>query len=215
MIHLFLHQPILPTSSFDQLLKLLPVNIQNRILRKKQQKKRVISLLGYVMLHKVLTQRFALNLDKLEYQSSGKPILNLPNQKLSFNISHHQHLVGLVLGEADALGLDIEAFRKFEKVESSFSFFSPVEQNAIIEAHDSDWKLIELWSKKEALVKAVGGRMFDMAAYTDVRFATTTWEGKTYYFTRIEYPFEGFIWVASSLIDCNISVKNIEDLSEF
>jgi len=214
MIYLFLCTSTSITDSFDQLLIQLPSIIQNRILKKKQKKKKESSLLGYILLQRVLLQHFELSLDAITFLSSGKPILKTANQQLSFNISHSKSLVGLVIGREEALGLDIEAFRKFDQVESSFSFFSLVEQQEILAAPNSNWKLIEFWSKKEALVKAVGGRMFDMAAYTDIRFETATWEGKTYQLSQIDYNFEGVIWVASSLSTNNIIVKVVQDLDE-
>lgn len=214
MTYLFLYPITNPIASFDQLLGRLPIIIQNRILRKKQQKKRQTSLLGYVLLQNVLSQYFGANLNNLTFLSSGKPILKLPHQILSFNISHTNDLVGLVIGSESALGLDIEAFRKFEQVESSFSFFSSVEQSAILNAEKPRRKLIELWSKKEALVKAVGGRMFDMAAYTDVRSNTVYWDGQTYELLPINYDFDGFIWVASLSSIRNINVKIVQDLNK-
>lgn len=214
MIYLFLHPCTSYNDSFDQLIGQLPSLVQNRILRKKQHKKRKVSLLGYTLLQNALSQYFDANLESLTFLSSGKPVLELAHRSLSFNISHSNELVGLVVGTEVALGLDIEAFRTFEKVETSFSFFSPVEQKAILAASDPNWKLIEFWSKKEALVKAVGGQMFDMAAYTDVRFDTTIWEGKTYQLSCIRYDFKGFIWVASSLPVGNIIVKVVQDLAK-
>lgn len=213
MLYLFLHPVTSLSNTFDQLLEQLPIVIQNRILKKKQQKKRESSLLGYILLQRALIQHFDTNLEAITFLSSGKPILKLNNQALSFNISHSKNLVGVVLGKGADLGLDIEAFRKFEKVESAFSFFSQVEQKAILAASDPDWKLIELWSKKEALVKAVGGKMFDMAAYTDVRFDITSWKGNNYQLSCIDYEFEGFIWVASSLSIENITIKIVHDLN--
>ena len=213
MLYLFLHPFTEITDSFDQLIEQLPTVIQNRIIRKKQKKKRESSLLGYTLLQRALIQYFDTSLESLIFLPSGKPILKLANRSLSFNISHSNNLVGLVIGEGNILGLDIEAFRKFDKVESSFSFFSPVEQKAILAASDPAWKLIEFWSKKEALVKAIGGEMFDMAAYTDVRFETARWKDKMYQLSCIEYDFEGFIWVASSLPIDNIIVKIVQDLN--
>ncbi|MBL4649299.1 MAG: 4'-phosphopantetheinyl transferase superfamily protein [Aureispira sp.] len=213
MLYLFLHPFTSITDSFDQLIEQLPLVIQNRILRKKQQKKRESSLLGYTLLQQALIQYFDTNLETITFLPSGKPILKAANQSLSFNISHSKNLVGLVIGEGNTLGLDIEAFRKFDKVESSFSFFSLVEQEAILAAPNPDWKLIEFWSKKEALVKAVGGKMFDMAAYTDIRFETALWKGKTYQLSCIDYDFEGFIWIASLLSINNVNIKTIHDFN--
>jgi len=214
MLYLFLHPFTSLTASFDHLIEQLPSTLQHRILKKKQRKKRESSLLGYILLQRALVQYFDTNLDAITFLPSGKPILKLAHRSLSFNISHSNHLVGLVIGEGNTLGLDIEAFRKFDKVESSFSFFSEVEQNAILTASNPDWKLIEFWSKKEALVKAVGGRMFDMAAYTDVRFDTALWKDKTYQLARINYDFKGFVWIASLLPIDNIIIKIIHDLNK-
>jgi phosphopantetheinyl transferase len=213
MLYLFLHPVTDITTSFDQLLEQLPVVIQKRIIRKKQKKKRESSLLGYALLQRALNQYFDTSLEAIRFLPSGKPILELENQALYFNISHSKNLVGLVIGEGNTLGLDIEGFRKFEKVESSFSFFSLVEQKAILAAPNPDWKLIEFWSKKEALVKAVGGEMFDMAAYTDVRFDTVLWKGEKYQLSCVEYDFEGFIWIASSLPIDHLIVKIVQDLN--
>lgn len=213
MLYLFLYPLESMGDTFDDLLKALPIRLQERILKKKQRKKRESSLLGYSLLQKVLIQYFNTNLETIRFLSSGKPVLEFTNRSLSFNISHSKNLVGLIIGEGDNLGLDIEAFRKFDPVQSAFSFFSTVEQEAILDAADPDWKLIEFWSKKEALVKAVGGKMFDMSAYTDVRFERTSWKGEIYNFASINYNFEGFIWVASSLPIQNINTKIIHDLN--
>lgn len=205
MIYLYL----CPTTSLsinnELILSKLPTVIQQRIKRKKQQKKQITSIIGYTLLHRALAENFGIGLEHIYFLDSGKPIFK--NEEIYFNISHSNDLVGVVISNKGVVGLDIEQFRKFEQVESSFSFFSKVEQAVILEASDPNQKLIEFWSKKEALVKAVGGKMFDMAAYTDVRFSTASWLNKKYFFNPILYDFDGFIWVASSFPTNNIVVK--------
>lgn len=205
MIHLYLY-PITDLSfDYESIISKLPDFIQQRIRRKKQERKRIVSMIGYSLLQKALKEDFAMDLGKVHFLDSGKPVFD--DQEIYFNISHSNDLVGVVISNRGVVGLDIEQFRKFERVETSFSFFSLVEQDTILASSDPNRKLIELWSKKEALVKAVGGKMFDMAAHTDVRFSSTFWLKQNYFFNLIPYDFNGFIWIATSFLTNNIVIK--------
>jgi len=210
MTNLYLQPNVAPIPDIDHYLALLPASIQARILRRKQKTKRDTSLQGYLLLQQALREDFNTDLNQIKFLQSGKPVFQ--GQPLFFNVSHSGNLVGVAISRAGVLGLDIEQFRRFEKVETSFSFFSEVEQAAILAAKNPQRKLIEFWSKKEALVKAVGGRMFDMAALTDVRDTKTTWKNDTFFFYQIQHEFDGFIWVASSFSSPNITTKILEFL---
>lgn len=205
MIHLYLYSVDYDSIDYDGVMNELPTIIQNRIKRKKQEKKRISSMIGYALLKQGLKQDFNINLEKIHFLASGKPVFE--DQAIHFNISHSKKLVGVAISAFGKVGLDIEEFRKFEQVESSFSFFSLVEQKAILKATKPDWKLIELWSKKEALIKAIGGRMFDLAAYTDVRSESAIHENEEYFFKLHPYDFEGFVWLASSKKIDEMNVK--------
>lgn len=205
MIYIYLCPIVDLVSDYDAIISKLPSSIQERIKRKKQQQKRIVSMIGYTLLHRALAEDFAMDFANIHFLDSGKPIFK--NQDVYFNISHSNDLVGAVISNRGVVGIDIEQFRKFERVESSFSFFSLVEQEAILKSSNPNRKLIELWSKKEALVKAVGGKMFDMAAQTDVRFSSTFWLNQKYFLNPILYDFDGFIWVASSFSTNNIVIK--------
>lgn len=206
MIYLYLHS--FDNTSFNgkDFTKKVPKKIQERIQKKKRPTKQAISLAAYILLQEALQEEMNIGLNEITFLPSGKPIFR--DHSIHFNISHCNNLIGVALTKEGAIGLDIEAFREFESVETAFSFFSTVEQKAICTAPNPNIKLIELWSKKEALVKAVGGKMFDMAAHTDVRTATSYWNNKPYYFQAISYDFKGFIWLASSTSSPTIIIKN-------
>ena len=165
---------------------------------------------GYLLLQHALQEDFGINLEGVMFLDSGKPILK--GQSIHFNISHSGNLVGVAISKIGVLGLDIEQYRKFEKVESAFSFFSAVEQKAILNAEMPNRKLIEFWSKKEALVKAVGGQMFDMSALTDIRHSSTSWLGLTYFLYTIQHEYDNYIWIASSFPCNNITTKQVKSL---
>lgn len=205
MIDLYLRPINYSISNIDQELAKLPLLIQQRIIKKKQLNKRIASLHGYLLLHQILQEQHNTSLDNLVFLESGKPILEDSN--LFFNISHSQDLVGLVVSTAGAVGLDIEAFRIFENITSAFSFFSELEQQAILSASNPNEKLIEFWSKKEALIKLLGNQMFDIAAQTDVRFLSTLWLKNKYFFHSINSDFNGVIYVSSSFSSNSINLK--------
>lgn len=207
MINLYLQNNISPISDIDNYLSRLPQSIQSRILRRKQKVKRDTSLQGYLLLQQALKEDFDADLNQITFLKSGKPVFE--GQSISFNISHSGNLIGVAISKSGIIGLDIEQFRRFEKVETSFSFFSKVEQQAILSAKNPQRKLIEFWSKKEALIKAIGGRMFDMAELTDVRNTKNIWQKETYFLYQIQHDFDGFIWVASSFSSPNIVTKTL------
>ncbi len=210
MINLYLHSISSPLSNFEQQLAKLPAPIQNHILKRKRKSKQEISLSGYLLLQKALQKDFGRTLDQVTFLDSGKPVFE--GEPIHFNISHSGNLVGVAISKKGLLGLDMEQFRKFKNIEAAFSFFSKVEQEAILLADFPEQKLIEFWSKKEAFIKALGGQMFDMAGNTDVRFLSTSWRNETYFFYPIEQNFDGFIWIASSFSTNNIVITQVENL---
>ena len=196
MIKIYFSKPLNTSSSLHK----LPLVLQQHIAKRKQKHKQLLSLTGYWMLQQVLEKDFGTTLASLVFWDSGKPVLN--GQDIYFSISHSKNLVGLAISTLGNIGLDIEPFRKFEKIESAFSFFSKAEQDFILATPQPERSLIELWSKKEALIKALGSQMFDDASKTDVRFSTGTCVGQHFFFKSIfagtQYDFDGEIWVAAS-----------------
>ena len=196
MIKIYFSQPLNTSSNLHK----LPLVLQQHIAKRKQKHKQLLSLTGYWMLQQVLEKDFGTTLESLVFLDSGKPILK--GYDIYFSISHSKNLVGLVISTSGNIGLDIEPFRKFEKVASAFSFFSKAEQDFILASPQPERSLIELWSKKEALIKALGSQMFDDASKTDVRFSTGTCTGQHFFFKSIlvgaQYDFDGEIWVAAS-----------------
>lgn len=210
MIHIYFSPPLNTTSNLTE----LPIALQQHISKRKQKHKQLLSLTGYWMLQQVLEKDFGSTLQDLVFLDSGKPILK--GQEIHFSISHSKTLVGVAISSIGNIGLDIEPFRKFEKVTSAFSFFSKAEQDFILATPQPERSLIELWSKKEALIKALGSQMFDDASKTDVRFSTGTCAGQHFFFKSIfagaQYDFDGEIWIAASFPIDKVHIDNFLSL---
>ncbi|MFN8445307.1 MAG: 4'-phosphopantetheinyl transferase superfamily protein [Caldilineaceae bacterium] len=98
---------------------------------------------------------------RFTYAAQGKPSLasQLPEQHLHFNVSHSHESALFAFAWNREVGVDIEAIRSEVEIEGIFPTISSPEEQA-------DWKNVpastkrpaffSLWSRKEALVKAIG-----------------------------------------------------------
>jgi 4'-phosphopantetheinyl transferase len=91
--------------------------------------------------------------------SYGKPALNLPLCRLSFNMSHSGELTLIALCLDSAIGVDVEIIRPIaEWEEIASSHFSQHERESL-QAEEPAERLnafFRCWTRKEALIKAIG-----------------------------------------------------------
>ena len=90
--------------------------------------------------------------------SMGKPLLTAPWQDLHFNLSHCDGLAVVALSRDAPVGIDIECeTRAASLVECETTFCHPAEIASLpSKASDRAIALLEIWTAKEALLKAVG-----------------------------------------------------------
>lgn len=92
----------------------------------------------------------------------GKPALSTDldgGSHLSFNLAHTNGLVACAVARDADLGIDVEAVdRRADAIELAYRFFSPVEVAGLerCDATVRQTRFIELWTLKEAYVKALG-----------------------------------------------------------
>lgn len=210
MIFVYLYYNKLTKNDLNTKLSSFPVLIQERINKHKRLNSRLNSLAGYLLLQQALKEQ-NLDLQNLQFSVAGKPYL--ANSEVSFSISHNTNWVGVCLmNKIGKIGIDIQAFKIFEPIESTFAFFSTVEQQAILNSKTPQKTLIDYWSKKEALIKAEGEQMFEVANYTNTTEAHCQWKGTTFYWTWISSDFDGAIWIASDQARQKILQKKVVSL---
>lgn len=108
---------------------------------------------------------------KFEYGPQGKPAL--PNGPF-FNLSHAGGYACLAIHPTCPLGVDIEAFRPVEEGVAK-RFFSPSENASLaaIPAAGKQAGFFRCWTRKEAIIKAIGGGLsipldaFDVTLFPD------------------------------------------------
>jgi phosphopantetheinyl transferase len=121
--------------------------------------------------------------------SLGKPYI--PNQAVSFNISHSGNFIICAAVEDGKIGIDIEELRPVEWKQYG-DCFSILEWRTISFSDDPHQKLLELWTKKESLLKADGRGL--QIALTDVvleeEYGNIKGDEKKWHFRQI--PIKGY-----------------------
>lgn len=106
--------------------------------------------LAYDMLRRLLDGEFP----RLEHDEKGAPYLP-EHPELSVSISHCRKAVAVVVSSEGRVGIDVECRRKIgdgllERV------CTPDEQSAVCAAEDSTMAFLQLWTRKEAVLKMRG-----------------------------------------------------------
>jgi 4'-phosphopantetheinyl transferase len=122
-----------------------------------EDKRRFIA--GRARLRQILAHYVALPPDALvfRYGVQGKPALSLQRAAPFFNLSHSGGLAALAVAQDCDIGIDIERLRPIERGVAK-RFFSTGENAALQCLYKADWRdaFYRCWTRKEAVVKAVG-----------------------------------------------------------
>lgn len=173
----------------------LPNALQEYILARKTLRQQQQSTYGYWLLQQNAALLGANALEDISFTTAGQPLF--AQHSVRFSISHSGTVVGVAVSPLGRIGLDIQAAKSLSQAMISPVFFSAVEQQAIRQATDPNDCLLQFWSKKEALIKAVGGTLLDLGQQTDVRADQTIFQGAFFYWLALPHPYKGVIWLAS------------------
>jgi 4'-phosphopantetheinyl transferase len=100
---------------------------------------------------------------KFCYSAHGKPELSMPSSRLHFNISHSKGVVLFAVSQGQPVGVDLERIDPATKVAAiARRIFSAQEQAEInrLPPLEQQAKFFQIWTRKEALIKLFGDRLF-------------------------------------------------------
>lgn len=106
--------------------------------------------------------------------SNGKPRLSVG--ALNFNLSHSQDLALIAVTRGCEVGVDVEAVRPIERLaELTRRNFHPAEIAAVdaAEASDAPTVFLRCWTRKEAVLKAIGAGLRSPLAEFDTLSSTS------------------------------------------
>ncbi|MDH5423550.1 MAG: 4'-phosphopantetheinyl transferase superfamily protein [Gammaproteobacteria bacterium] len=128
--------------------------------RQMHERVRMPYLLSHSACRNILSLYLKISPAQIQYKKSthGKPFLS-PANTLRFNMSHSNTLAVIAVSNLSEVGVDIEFSDKntdWEKV--SKRFFSAEEVQYLFKQNKADQKKVffQLWTRKEAYIKALG-----------------------------------------------------------
>lgn len=144
-----------------------------------------------------------------KHSQAGKPsVANVLSKEteLAFNLSHSGTSVVLALVNSNhemAVGVDIERYRSMDDIDSMIEMVChPEEQEALEELANKEHGFYQLWTAKEALLKAHGSGLINDLNHLNCKQSligkspyTMTWMGKKYGLITIDLGW-GVITVA-------------------
>ncbi len=166
-------------------LKELPLAWQQKILGIKDQKKRIASLTGKLLLLKIIT---FFNVPsppgQIQYTQNGKPFFGNP---LHFSISYSEDIVVCAGTLQNEIGIDAE---KMVPLDLSLyqMYFTLQEWGNIIHDKEPYQKLYEYWTRKEALLKAAGTGISNEMSSIEVIKDKTEYHQTLYYLQKVMLP---------------------------
>lgn len=98
---------------------------------------------------------------RFDHGAYGKPALAAPwdNSRIEFSASHSAEIALVAIGQARAIGVDIERIRPLPDFEDLCrNYFAPAETEALGRIRESDRlpAFFRAWARKEAVLKALG-----------------------------------------------------------
>ena len=179
-------------------LGLLPVALQQKIVRYKDKKDQQLRIMGKLLLAQLIEEFFPLknySLKNLTYDPLNKPYLI---DGFYFSVAHADGMVVVTATLQGRVGIDIEKIKPIE-VMLLREYFT-----------DSEWQWLGarkfatpyfyfLWTRKEALLKADGKGVYENFKLIDVLNDELIYNAAQYYLREITLPIAGFtIALASS-----------------
>jgi 4'-phosphopantetheinyl transferase len=109
------------------------------------------------------------------YSPNGKPALcgRFAKSGLTFNLAHSENLALFAVARVSALGIDVEKIRPVTDANELVARFFSARENALFEQLAQDQKTIaflNLWTRKEAWLKATGEGIGHLLAHVEVTF---------------------------------------------
>lgn len=165
-IHLWLADLNIADETRQQFWQTLAPDERQRAERFAFERDRHHFIAGRGILRQILAEYLHLPPAELQfaYTSRGKPSLLNSSPPLCFNLSHSQGLALVSIALDREVGVDLEGDRPIEALQLAKRFFSPQEYTALfnLPPHRQQTTFFQLWTCKEAYLKATGTGLVDL-----------------------------------------------------
>ena len=133
-------------------------------------------------------------MQQLTLESYGKPQL----KGCSFSIAHTDNLVCLAISKEGRIGLDCEKHCKININDFQFCFTN-AEWQQIEQAATPISAFYNLWTRKEAMLKAIGCGLIDNLNAIDVRQDTSFFRQEHWHFCKLQISEKYYVHLCTKL----------------
>lgn len=167
--------PALDDALLQRYTTLLNAEEQERLAGLRRDSVRKVFLASRALLRTTLAARFGCEPAALRFNRdrNGKPQLLEPATHWQFNLSHAGDWAVLAVTNAGAIGIDVEVHERRNNLAGiARRFYTPQENIALQSLSETEWnrRFFELWTLKEAYVKALGRGIATALAGTDIEY---------------------------------------------
>jgi len=143
----------------------------------------------------------------LAHRASGQPISPFGG---AISIAYSQDRAILAMSKSELIGIDIEAYSK--EMPDLTAYLSDREKQILVESREPEKKLIQLWTAKEAVSKALGKGLFLELEKLDCSEAQVASEHGNLYLRQIDLLEKYCITLAHSSPMVNIMLTEVSPI---
>jgi 4'-phosphopantetheinyl transferase len=185
---------------------LLPERLQQQALRKRQWIDRQLSIAGKLLLLKSLQeQNIAHFLPDLNYNEYHRPYFE---GGPDFNIAHSGNIVICCMTDEGQIGIDIEQVKQLDFNDFT-DFFTKNEWHYINNHPDKFDGFYNFWTKKEAVLKAIGSGFHTPLNSVDVSGESLVYDGITYQIIPSKIHNNYKCHIATTVFPQNIQLQQV------
>lgn len=164
-VYYFLKHDGIPVDVSPASLALIPDDEKDAILKKTNTESRTDTLVGRVLLRRILQERFGIlpSDTVIDIRENGKPYLR-DHPEICFSISHTKNCVVCAVGKIP-LGIDAETVCPKDYSRVAARMFT---DNEKVTADKGAVEFFRIWTMKESFAKMVGEGIFDTSRDFDV-----------------------------------------------
>ncbi len=150
-----------PTDAIDALRQTLSADERDRMARLRRPEARERFAITRGLLRATLAYHLQISPAEIrfDYLPQGKPMLAHPDTDVQFNLSHSREMILCAVTRTRRVGIDGEFFRSIREMEKfAVRFFSENEREwlASVSPPEKQRVFFEIWTRKEAYLKACG-----------------------------------------------------------
>ncbi len=168
-MHLWRCYADVANARIDELASALPEEEKARAARLRQADARRHYVAGRTVLRRVLAMllRTGPETIRFAYSAAGKPSIASPAPtRLQFSLSHAGDMILIAVASGTSVGADVERVRPVVAVERIARRIFEARTLGILDgltAEERERAFLHAWTQREAVVKALGGRLFTTA----------------------------------------------------